>query len=91
MLLSLLLPVLNLPGSVKVLGSKYDKRDYRGARVKRTPVTAIECISGAGRYLNPMIVWLANTYRNNWTAFPTPGWQYTCSDSGYTDSKSSLE
>ena len=56
MLLSLLLPVLNLPGSVKVLGSKYDKRDYRGARVKRTTVTAIECISADSKYLNPIII-----------------------------------
>jgi hypothetical protein len=70
---------------------KYDKRDYRGARVKRTSVTAIECISGDGRYLNPMIIWPASTHRSNWTTFPTPGWQYACSDSGYTDSKISLE
>ncbi|TVY17574.1 hypothetical protein LARI1_G004946 [Lachnellula arida] len=67
------------------------RRDYRGARVKRTSVTAIECISGDGRYLNPMIIWLASTHRSNWTTFPTPGWQYAYSDSGYTDSKISLE
>ena len=83
--------MLSMPGSVKVLISKYDKQDYRGARVKRTSVTAIECISGDGRYLNPMIIWPANTHRSNWTTFPTPGWQYACSDSGYTDSKISLE
>jgi hypothetical protein len=83
--------MLSMPSSVKVLISKYDKRDYRGARVKRTSVTAIECISGDGRYLNPMIIWPASTHRSNWTTFPTPGWQYACSDSGYTDSKISLE
>jgi hypothetical protein len=83
--------MLSMPGSVKVLVSKYDKRDYRGARVKRTTVTAIECISGDGRYLNPMIIWPANTHRSNWTTFPTPGWQYACSESGYTDSKISFE
>jgi hypothetical protein len=49
--------MLSMPGSVKVLVSKHDMRDYRGARVKRTTVTAIECISGDGRYLNPMIIW----------------------------------
>jgi Tc5 transposase DNA-binding domain len=43
-------------GSVKVLISKDDLRGYRGARVKRTLVTAIECISADGRYLNPMII-----------------------------------
>jgi DDE superfamily endonuclease len=31
------------------------------------------------------------THRSNWTTFPTPGWQYACSESGYTDSKISLE
>jgi uncharacterized membrane protein YdbT with pleckstrin-like domain len=47
--------MLSMPGSVKVLVGKHDMRDYRGARVKRTTVTAIECISSDGRYLNPMI------------------------------------
>lgn len=31
-----------------------------------------------------MIIWPTNTHRSNWTTFPTPGWQYACSDSGYT-------
>lgn len=83
--------MLSMPGSVKVLIGKHDMRDYRGARVKRTTVTAIEYISSDGRYLNPMIIWPASTHRSNWTTFPTPGWQYTYSDSGYTDSKISLE
>jgi hypothetical protein len=83
--------ILSMPGSVKVLVGKDDMRDYRGARVKRTMVTAIECISGDGRYLNPMVIWPASTHRSNWTTFPTPGWQYACSESGYTDSKISLE
>jgi hypothetical protein len=83
--------MLSMLGSVKVLVGKDDKRKYRGARVKRITVTAIECISGDGRHLNPMIIWPATTYRSNWTSFPTPGWQYTCSESGYTDSYISLE
>lgn len=41
--------MLSMLGSVKVLVSKDDRRKYRGARVKRTTVTAIECISGDGR------------------------------------------
>lgn len=80
-----------MPGSVKVLRGKDDIRDYRGARVKREMVTAIECISADGRYLTPMIIWPSSTHRSNWTTFPTPGWQYACSESGYTDSKISLE
>ena len=83
--------MLSMPGSVKVLIGKNDIRDYRGARVKRTTVTAIECISADGRYLKPMIIWPATTHRSNWTTFPTPEWQYACSESGYTDSKISLE
>jgi hypothetical protein len=78
-------------GSVKVLVGKDDTRKYRGARVKRTIITAVECISADGRYLNPMIIWPATTHRSNWTIFPTPGWQYACNESGYTDSNISLQ
>ena len=57
--------MLFMLSAVKVLIGKRDRRDYRGARVKRITVTAIECISGDGRYLNPMIFWLASTHRSN--------------------------
>ena len=83
--------MLSMPGSVKALVSKDDRRNYRGARIKRTTVTAIECISADGRYLKPMIIWPASTHRSNWTTFHTPGWHYAISESGYTDSKISLE
>jgi hypothetical protein len=43
--------MLCMLGSVKVLISKDDPRDYRGAGVKRTVVTAIEYISAKGRSL----------------------------------------
>jgi hypothetical protein len=46
--------LLSMLGSVKVLVSKDDLRDYRGASVKRTMVTAIECISADGRSLLPL-------------------------------------
>ena len=82
---------VSMPCSVKVLVGKDDMRDYRGARVKRTTITAIECVSADGRFLNPMIIWPASTHRSNWTTYPTPGWQYACSESGYTDSTISLE
>ena len=83
--------MLCMLGSVKVLVGKNDLRNYRGAGVKRTMVTAIECISCDGRYLPPLITWPASTHRNNWTTYPTPGWHLACSESGYTDSKISLE
>jgi hypothetical protein len=38
-----------------------------------------------------MIIWPATTHRSNHTTFPTPGWEYALSESGYTDSKISLE
>jgi hypothetical protein len=65
--------MLSMLGSVKVLISKHDRRDYRGARVKYTTVTVIECISGDSKYLNLIIIWLVNTYQSNWITFPTPG------------------
>lgn len=83
--------MLSMLGSVKVLVGRKDLRDYRGARVKRTVVTAVECISADGRYLDPMIIWPATTHRSNWTTYPTPGWHYACSESGYTDSQISFE
>jgi hypothetical protein len=48
--------MLSMPETVKVLISKIDLRDYRGARVKRTVLTAVECVSADGRYLDPMII-----------------------------------
>jgi DDE superfamily endonuclease len=83
--------MLCMLGSVKVLVGKDDLRNYRGAGVKRSMITAVECISCDGRYLHPLIIWPAHTHRSNWTTHPTPGWHYACSESGYTDSKISLE
>jgi hypothetical protein len=83
--------MLSMLGCVKVLVGKDGIRNYRGTRVKRTTVTAIECISADGRYLDPMIIWPASTHRADWTTYCTPGWYYACSDSGYTDPKISLE
>ena len=54
--------MLSMLNSVKVLASKDETRGYRGARVKRAMVTAIECISADGRYLKPMMIWPALTY-----------------------------
>ena len=81
----------SMPGSVKVLVGKDDTRDYRGARIKRTMVTAIECISADGRSLTPIIIWPASTHRSNWTTHPTPGWLYAYSDTGFSDSYISLQ
>jgi hypothetical protein len=83
--------MLSKLGSVKVLVGRDDLRDYRGAGVKRTMVTAIECISADGRSLLPLIIWPAATHRSNWTTYPTPGWHYGHSENGYNDSKISLE
>jgi hypothetical protein len=55
--------------SIKVLVGKDNPRDYRGAGVKRTMVTAIECVSADGRSLFPMIIWPATTHQSNWTTY----------------------
>jgi hypothetical protein len=83
--------MLSMLGSAKVLVGKDDPRDYRGAGVKRTMVTAVECISADGRSLLPLIIWPASTHRSNWTTYPTPGWHYAHSENGYNDSKINLE
>ena len=73
--------MLSMLGSVKILMGKDDPRDYRGTNVKRTTVTAIECISADSRSLLPMIIWPATTHRANWTTYPTPRWHYAYSES----------
>jgi hypothetical protein len=83
--------LLSMPKAVKVVVSKNNKGGRRGARIKRTNITAIECVSADGRYLNPMIIWPASTHRANWTTHDTPGWYYALSDKGYTDSYISLQ
>ncbi|XP_014550508.1 hypothetical protein COCVIDRAFT_58152, partial [Bipolaris victoriae FI3] len=83
--------MLSMLGSVKVLVGKDDSRDYRGVGIKRTMVTAVECISADGRSLLPLIIWPASTHRDNWTTYETPGWHYGHSENGYNDSKVNLE
>lgn len=57
--------MLLILGFIKVLLGQDDLRDYRGAVVKRTTVTAIECISANSKSLLPIIIWLVTAYRNN--------------------------
>jgi hypothetical protein len=48
--------MLSKLGSVKVLVGKDNRRDYRGTGVKRTMMTAIECISADGKSLLPLTI-----------------------------------
>jgi hypothetical protein len=57
--------MLSMLKSVKVPVSKDDIHAYRGARVKRTLVTAVECISADERCLDPIIIWPTKTHRAN--------------------------
>lgn len=82
--------LLSVLHSLKVLVGRDDLKTSRGAGVKRTLVTAIECISAAGRHLPPLIIWPASTHRSTWTTHPTPGWHFACSKTGYTDREISL-
>jgi hypothetical protein len=54
--------MLYILGSIKVLISKDDPRDYKSAGVKRIIVTAIEYISVNGRSLLLIIIWPVTTY-----------------------------
>lgn len=69
----------------KFLVSAEDVKKYRGAGVKRTLVTAVECVSADGRCLDPLIIWPSSTHRSAWTTHPTPRWHFACSPSGYTN------
>jgi hypothetical protein len=83
--------ILNMLRCVKALVGKNPIQNYRGARVKWTIMTAIECISGDGRHLDSIIIGPASTHRADWITYHTFGWNYACSDSGYTDFKISLK
>ena len=48
--------ILSKLNSIKVLIGKVNKRGYRGARIKRTTIIAIEYISIVYTYLNPIII-----------------------------------
>lgn len=82
--------ILGNLGSLKVLVGKDELRNYRGASSQRKLITAVECISAAGRCLNPLVIWPANTLRDNWTTHETPGWHFACTDSGYTNNTVNL-
>jgi hypothetical protein len=77
-------------GSLKVLVGRDELSKQRGAAVKRTLITAVECISADGMSLNPLVIWPSSTHRSNWTTDPTPGWHFACSEKGYTDSAINL-
>jgi len=83
--------MLSMLNSIKILVRKEDPRDYRSTIVKRKSITAIEYISADGRVLFLMIIWPVTILRDNWHTFETPGWHYTYSETGYTNSKISLE
>lgn len=82
--------LLSVLSTLKVLVSSDKPQPHRKAGVKRTLVTAIECISADGRSLPPLIIRPAATHRSTWTTYPTPGWHFACSKTGYTDTKISL-
>jgi hypothetical protein len=83
--------MLSMPKAAKVVINKDNKQGRKGGRINRENVTAIECVSADGRYLNPMIIWPASTHRANWTTHATPGWYFATSEKGSTDSYLSLQ
>jgi hypothetical protein len=54
--------MLSMLDSVKVLVGKKDQQNYRGAGVKRTMVSAVQCISADIRALMPLIFWPGSTH-----------------------------
>lgn len=78
-------------GSIIVLVSKDNRRDYRGTGEKWIIVTTIKCVSASSEYLNLIIIWPALTHWSNWTTYQPPRWVYAFSESGYNDLYLSLE
>jgi hypothetical protein len=82
--------LLSSLNSMKMLVSRDDVSNGRGAGIQRTLITAIECISASGRCLSPLVIWPALTHRSNWTTHLTPGWHFAVSKKGYADKEISL-
>lgn len=61
--------LLSQSTTVKMMVHRNDRRCSRGTGLKRTLVTAVECISAAGDVVPPLlvIIWPATTHRSNWT------------------------
>jgi hypothetical protein len=76
--------------TVKVLVSRSDVQSCRGVGLRRTMITAVECISADGRCLPPLIIWPGKTLQNTWISHETPDWHYACSDTGYMNSTINL-
>jgi hypothetical protein len=83
--------LLSFLASQKYVIHKDDLRKCRGAAVRRTLVTAVECISADRGSLSPLIIWPATTHRSHWTTHSTPGWHYACSPSGFANTAIVLE
>ena len=77
--------LLSSLNSLKVLVGREELRNYRGVHVQRELITAVECNSADGRYLDPLIIWPAATHQSTWTVYPTPGWHFGLSETGYTN------
>ena len=82
--------MLSSLNSLKVLVGREELRNYRGVHVQRELITAVECISADGRYLDPLIIWPAATHQSTWTVYPTPGWHFGLSETGYTNTALTL-
>ena len=83
--------MLSALGSLKVSVGRDDLRNYRGAGVKRTMITVVECICADGQALSPLIIWPGVTQVSSWTSHATPGWRFACSENGYMNSRINLE
>jgi hypothetical protein len=81
--------LLSVLSSLKVLTGKNDL-NCREADVKRTLITAIECIFADDRSLHPLIIWSAVTHWSTWMTHLIPEWHFVCSKTGYTDTAISL-
>ena len=82
--------LLSSLNSLKVFVGRDELRNYRGVHIQRELITAVECNSADGRYLDPLIIWPAATHQSTWTVYPTPGWHFGLSETGYTNAALSL-
>ncbi|KAM0714640.1 hypothetical protein Q7P37_009938 [Cladosporium fusiforme] len=62
-----------------------------GVSVRRTLITAVECISADSVSLTPLIIFPGSTLRSNWLGRDGRDWHFACSKKGYMNSSINLE
>ncbi|EMT73018.1 hypothetical protein FOC4_g10001867 [Fusarium odoratissimum] len=71
----------------KVIGSSYTPYSVISKSDSRTWVSIIECISAAGRWIKPTVIFTGENLQGQWFDDPPyPDWSFVCTETGWSNS-----